>query len=489
MKYMDKSIKEIHNALINKEVTCDELINESLEISKKVQEECNAFVTILDKDKIITKKVTDNLLSCIPYGVKDNYSTKGILSTGSSNTLKDYIPFFDATAVKKLKDAGAIIVNKTVLDEFGMGGTGTTGHTGTVLNPWDHTRMCAGSSAGSACAVASGVYPYALGSDTGDSIRKPAAYCGIVGYKPTYGMISRYGLFPFASSLDTCGVLTRSVEDAAIVVDEMKGKDKNDMTSWDSSNINLYKSLNNNVKGKKICYIKEICDIDMYSNPSEELKEHINNFSNVLEKLKELGITVQEVSVDKNLLRAVSSTYMVISCAEATSNMSNLTGIIFGPRAEGNNYIEMMKNYRTKGFSPLIKRRFVIGSYVLQKENKDRYFYNAQRVRRLVVDKWNEIFKEYDAVILPVGTGPAKKLDNKAEILSDNYNILDEHLQIGNFGGFPSITIPDGFINNLPVGINITGKCYDDINVLNIAYALESKMNYKNQIAREVNHE
>lgn len=489
MKYMDKNIVEIHNALINGKITTKDLIDESLEMSKKVQEECNAFVTILEKDSIITKEITDNLLSGIPYGVKDNYSTKGILSTGSSNTLKDYVPFFDATAVKKLKEAGAVMINKTVLDEFGMGGTGTTGHTGTVLNPWDHTRMCAGSSSGSACAVASGVYPYALGSDTGDSIRKPAAYCGIVGYKPTYGMISRYGLFPFASSLDTCGVLTRSVEDAAIVVDEMKGIDKNDMTSWDSSNIKLYKSLNNNVKGKKICYIKEICDINMYQNPTEELKKHINNFNNVLEKCKELGMSVQEVSVDKNLLRAVSSAYMVISCAEATSNMSNLTGIIFGPRAEGNNYIEMMKNYRTKGFSPLIKRRFIIGSYVLQKENKDRYFYNAQRVRRLIVDKWNEIFKDYDAVILPVGTGPAKKFDNKEEILSDSYNILDEHLQIGNFGGFPSITIPDGFINELPVGINITGKCYDDSSVLNIAYAIQEKMNYKNQIAREVNHE
>ena len=173
--------------------------------------------------------MTDNLLSGIPYGVKDNYSTKGILSTGSSNTLKDYVPFFDATAIEKLNAAGAVKVNKTAMDEFGMGGTGTTGHTGIQLNPWDTTRICAGSSSGSAAAVAAGVYPYALGSDTGDSIRKPAAYCGIVGYKPTYGMISRYGLFPFASSLDHCGALARSVRDVAIVVDTMKGIDKNDM--------------------------------------------------------------------------------------------------------------------------------------------------------------------------------------------------------------------------------------------------------------------
>jgi len=370
-----------------------------------------------------------------------------------------------------------------------MGGTGTTAHTGVQRNPWDTTRMCAGSSSGSAAAVAAGVYPYALGSDTGDSIRKPAAYCGIVGYKPTYGMISRYGLFAFASSLDHCGVLTRSVKDAAIVVDTMKGKDINDMTTWDSSKIHLLDSCTGKVKGKKLCYIKEIVDRKRYKNASKELKEHLDNFYKVLDKARELGMTVDEVSVDEDLLKAQAAVYVVISCAEATSNMSNLTGIIFGPRGIGDNYIEMMKDHRTKGFSPLIKRRFVIGSYVLQKENQERYFKNAQRVRRLLVDRWKEIFQSYDAVILPVGTGGAKHLDGSLDIMNDNTNTtyLEEHLQIGNFGGFPSITIPDGFINKLPVGVNITGNCYDDENVLNIAYALESSMSYKGQIAKEEN--
>lgn len=484
MNYMNKGIKYIHNELINGKITSDDLVKESLEKSFLVQKNNNAFVTIVENAK--GKEVTDNLLSGIPFGVKDNYSTRGILSTGSSNTLKDYIPFFTATSIKNLEKAGAVIVNKTVLDEFGMGGTGTTGHTGIVTNPWDKTRMCAGSSSGSACAVAAGVYPFATGSDTGDSIRKPAAYCGIVGYKPTYGMISRYGLFPFASSLDHCGVLTRSVEDAAIVVDSMKGKDKNDMTTWDSSNVNLYESLSGEVKGKKLCYIKEICDID--DNSNSELVEHINNFKTVLDNVKKLGIDVEEVSVDKTLLNTISSVYTVISCAEATSNMSNLTGIVFGPRASGDNYIDMMKNYRTQGFSPLIKRRFIIGSYVLQAENKNRYFYNAQRVRRLLVDTWNKLFEKYDGVILPVGSGPAKKIVGSVNVLSKNSKLLEEHLQIGNFGGFPSITIPDGFINGLPVALNITGKCYDDENVLNIAYAIEGIMNYKDQISKEVNN-
>ena len=479
-----KNIKELHEDLLNKKITSKELVDESLKKCHSIQESTNSFVTIIDDAK--EREVTEELVSGIPFGVKDNFSTKDILSTGSSNTLKDYVPFFDATAVLNLKNKGAVPVTKTVMDELGMGGTGTTGHTGIVHNPWDTSRMTAGSSAGSAASVACGCYPFALGSDTGDSIRKPAAYCGIVGYKPTYGMISRYGLFPFACSLDTVGVLSRSVEDAAIAVDAMKGIDSKDMTSWDSSNINLYKSLNKDVKGKKLFYIKEIVDINNYENPSEELKRHLENFNKTIELCKNLGIEVKEESIDKKLLDAVSSVYVVISCAEATSNMSNLTGISFGPRGEGQTPFEIMKDHRTKGFSPLIKRRFVIGSYVLQKENQEKYFMNAKRVRRLIVDKMNEMFSKYDGLILPVGSGSAKYIENSKNKLSSSNSILEDHLQIGNFGGFPSITIPNGFVNNLPVGVNITGAVKDDINVLNIAYALESNMDYKNMIAKEV---
>ena len=467
---ISESIEVLHEKLKNGSITSDTLVKESLDKCHSIQEKTNAFVTIIDEAK--GKDITDELVSGIPFGIKDNFSTKDILSTGSSNTLKDYVPFFDATAVKNLKDKGAVPVSKTVMDELGMGGTGTTGHTGVVHNPWSLKRMTSGSSAGSAASVACGCYPFALGSDTGDSIRKPAAYCGTVGYKPTYGMISRYGLFPFACSLDTVGVLSRSVKDSAIAVDAMKGIDSKDMTSWDSSDIKLYDSITGDVKNKKLFYIKEIVDL--------------SNFNKTVELCKSLGMSVEEVSIDKNLLNAIPSVYVVISCAEATSNMSNLTGISFGPRGEGSSPREIMKDHRTKGFSPLIKRRFVIGSFVLQKENQEKYFINAKRVRRLIVDKMNELFDKYDALILPVGSGPAKYIEGSENNLSSSNSVLEDHLQIGNFGGFPSITIPNGFVNKLPVAVNITGRVKDDINVLNIAYALESKMEYKNQLAKEV---
>ncbi len=483
MNYMDLSIEELHDLLKNNKVTSKDLIKESLIKSHELQDKCNAFALILDDAK--ETPITDNYLSGIPYGIKDNYSTKDIESTGSSNTLKGYVPFFDATVIEKLNDAGAVATNKTAMDEFGMGGTGTTANTGIIRNPWDLKRMCAGSSSGSAAAVAYGVYPYALGSDTGDSIRKPAAYCGIVGYKPTYGMISRYGLFPFASSLDHCGVLTRNVRDAAIVVNNIKGLDNKDMTTWDSSKIDLLSHINDDITNKKLCYIKEIVDINNYSNPSKELKSHLKNFMDKIELIRSKGITIDEVSVDKQLLDAVASVYVIISCAEATSNMSNLTGIIYGPRGEGSNIYEMMKDHRTKGFSPLIKRRFVIGSYALQRENQERYFNNAKRVRRLIVDIWKDLFKKYDAVILPVGSGPAKYLDDSLNTLNESSTILEEHLQIGNFGGFPSITIPDGFIDDLPVGLNITSNTYEDEKLINIANYIENLMPYKNQIAKE----
>lgn len=472
-------LEELHNKLKNKELTSNELIEDTLKKSHEVQDKLNAFVTICDD---ATGSVNENILSGIPYVAKDNLSTKDILSTASSNTLKDYVPFFDATVIKRLKEKGAVLIGKSAMDELGMGGTGTTCHTGKVKNPWDITRITAGSSAGSAALVASGVVPYALGSDTGDSIRKPAAYCGIVGYKPTYGAISRFGLFPFASSLDHVGVLTRSVRDAAIIVDNVVGIDENDMTTIDLEP-NLTDNLNNDIKGKKIFYIKNLLD---NLSDNEETNKILEEFKNTLKHLEELGCTISGIHIDIKLLNAIFPTYICLSCAEATSNDSNLTGIIFGPRGDGENYIDMIKDHRTKGFSSLIKRRFVIGSYVLQKENQEKYFLNAKRVRRLITNKMNELFKEFDAMIMPASGKIAPKFENVNEEISGNEQVLENLMAIGNFGGYPSITIPNGIVNEMPIGVNITGNIMKDKDVLNIAYKLESTYDFKGQIAKEV---
>ncbi len=473
-------LEELHNKLMNNEITSNELVKKSLDESKCVQDTLNPFVTICEN--ATGNEVTDNILSGIPYVAKDNLSTKDVLSTASSKTLKDYIPYFDATVIKRLKKCGAVLVGKSAMDELGMGGTGTTAHTGVVRNPWDKTRITAGSSAGSAAIVASGVVPFALGSDTGDSVRKPAAYCGIVGYKPTYGAISRFGLFPFASSLDHVGVLTRSVRDAAIVVDNVLGIDENDMTSIDLEP-NLTNNLDNDIKGKKIFYIKNLLD---NLSETEETKKILKKFDETINHLEKLGCTVSGIDIDLKLLKAIFPTYISISCAEATSNDSNLTGIIFGPRGEGDNYIDMIKNHRTKGFSSLIKRRFVIGSFVLQKENQEKYFLNAKRVRRLITNKMNELFKDYDAMIMPASSKIAPKIELANELITGNEQILENLMAIGNFGGYPSITIPNGFVNNMPIGVNITGNIMCDKDVLNIANKLESTYDYKNQIAKEV---
>lgn len=492
MKYLDLTIEEMKKSLDSNETTSLELVKASLERANSLQEKYNSFVTITEDvalEAVSTlNEITDNPLKGIPCAIKDNFSTRDILTTASSNILKDYVPFFDATVVAKLKGVGAISIGKAVLDELAMGGTGTTGHTGAVKNPWNTKHLIGGSSAGSAASVASGIVPFALGSDTGDSIRKPAVYGGVVGFKPTYGLVSRFGLFPFACSLDHVGCFTRSVKDAALVIDAIKGKDKKDMTSLNSSNVNLYNSITGDIKGKKIFYIKEIVDRDNYINDMDDQLDYIlNNFNEMVEKVTALGATVEGVSVPRDILAALFPTYFTISCAEATSNNSNLTGIIFGPRGEGNSIQEIMFNARSKGFSELIKRRFIFGSYILQKENQERLFLNAGRIRRIIVDKMTELFNEYDAMILP-GAGsvaPTFKSEN-VDKLSDRYLLLENHMVIGNFGGFPSISVPCGFINDMPIGLSLTSGIKKDAELLNISYAVESLYNYKGQIAREV---
>ena len=484
MDYRHETILSLREKLDKGEVNSSELFNEANKLAHKYQDEYNSFVTIIDEKKEMINK---SLISGIPYALKDNFSTTGILTTGSSNILKDYVPVYDATVYRKLKESGAVLVGKTVLDELAMGGTGTTGHTGVVRNPWDKERLIGGSSAGSAASVALGIVPFSIGSDTGDSVRKPAAFGGIVGFKPTYGRISRYGLFAFASSLDHVAIFSRNVSDAAIVTDILKGEDPLDMTSLKDDKNKYLDTIDNDIKGKKLFYFKDICDIENYPDCDDILKETLNKFHESIEKAREAGFTVEEVEIDKRLLNAIYPTYMTISCAEATSNNSNLTGIQFGPRGEGSSINEIMFNARTVGFSELIKRRFILGSFILQKENQERLFLNAGRVRRLIVDKINELFKEYDGLIMPTSGGIAPKFGQMSDQLSDRYLILENHLAIGNFGGFPSISIPSGFVNSMPISINITGRVKDDGLVLNMAKKIEDVLGYKNMVAGDKN--
>lgn len=472
MSYID----ELRVKLSSGEKTSEDLFNESVNKAKNTQDKINAFVTIMGEYKY---EKSDSILDGIPYALKDNFSTSGILTTASSNILKDYVPVFDSTVYKKLKEKGAVLMGKTVLDELAMGGSGLTGHTGFVRNPWDTSRMAGGSSSGSAASVSAGIVPFSIGSDTGDSVRKPACFCGVVGFKPTYGRISRFGLFPFASSLDHVGVFARSVKDVAYVTDAIKGRDELDMTTLPNENFKYVDKIDEDIKGKKLFYIKEIV------NSASKDNEVISEFYKTLDKLKDSGVTISEVSFDKKILESLFPVYFIISCAEATSNNSNLTGFIFGNRQNGKTADEIMMNTRTNGFSEMIKRRFIIGSYILERENQEKLFLNAKRVRNMVVTRMNELFKEYDALILPTCAGIAPKIENQEEVdkLGEEYLILENHLVIGNFGGYPSITLPFGFVKNMPVGISLTCGQKEDAKCLNIANKLEEIVDVKNKVA------
>ncbi len=484
--YLDMTIEELHTLLVEKKVTPLTLTKEAIEKAKRDQN--NAFETICEKEALefastLVEPEVDNMFWGIPFVAKDNFSTKNILSTGSSNILKDYVPVFDATVITKLKDAKAVLIAKTTLDELAMGGSGVTGHLGTTYNPYDptHKYMVGGSSCGSASAMASGIIPFALGSDTGDSVRKPASYAGLVGFKPSWGRISRYGLFPFAASLDHVGYFTRSVKDAAYALELLAGHDDKDATSSYQKVEKYHEKLTGDIKNKKIAVLKEVVD----SVESEIIKE---TFNKSIDNLKNKGAIVDTISFPLNLLEAILPTYLVISCAEATSNNANLDGVKFGPRVGGEmTYQEVMIKARTQGFSELIKRRFVIGSFSLFKENQSELFFRAQRARRLIVDKINEVLKDYDAIYLPCVSNARNSFEGGgADKMSATYLIAENHMAIGNFGGLPSISLPIGLDNKFPFAANLTAKAFDEGNLLNIAYALEDTTSLKGITAERV---
>ena len=487
--YIGKTIEELHELLVSKKVTPLELAKEAIEEIKR--ENTNAIETLAEKEALefassLNEVEEDNVFWGIPFVAKDNFATKNILTTASSDILKDYIPCFDATVIAKLKEKKAVLIAKTTLDELAMGGTGTTGHKGVTYNPYDptHTYKIGGSSCGSASIVAQGIVPFSLGSDTGDSVRKPASYAGLVGMKPSWGRISRYGLFPFAPSLDHVAYFTRTVKDAALVLNVLAGEDlSHDATSSINAVPDYLKDLGKSINGKRIAYIKEL---------NEAIKDQpiLDGMNKIKDIFVSLGASVEEVSIDLRLLAAIYPTYMIISCAEATSNNANLDGIKFGPRiGEEKTYQEVMMKARTAGFSELIKRRFVIGSYSLFKDNQEELFLRAQKIRRIVVNKVNEILSSYDAIVTPCGgiiRNPFISNDNISDKLDQGTMAIENHLAMGNFAGLPSISIPMGLDDGFPFDVNIMTKAFTESECFNIAYALESKLDLKNIYAKKV---
>lgn len=454
-------------------------------LSEDAQKKLNAIVTFIDPSEQIeaVKKMDESLpLYGVPIAIKDNFNTKGIRTTASSRILDNYVPIYDATVIKKLKDAGAILFAKTSMDELGMGGTNLNAYTGKVNNPYDVNRISGGSSGGSAALVAEGVVPVAMGTDTGDSIRKPAAYCGIVGFKPTYGRISRYGVIPYASSLDHVGFFTTCIKDAARMLQVCAGRDDHDMTSSYEKIEEYEKNLNSDIRGKKIAILDNVMN-------SIEDQRIVDNFNEVIEKLEKRGAIVERVSMDETLLQTLLPVYLIIANAEACANHSNLDGVRFGMREEGHDLEEIMINSRTKGFSSAVRKRFVLGSYSLFVENQEKLFRKAQKVRRVIVDEYKKILEQYDCVIASAApTVAPHPEDSVGEKMSDTYLVAENFMVLGNMSGYPSLTLPSGFVEGLPIGINVTAKAFDEQNLLNICKAIEEETGLENHTAGG-NHE
>ena len=478
MKYLDLTIAEIHQALVDKKVTSLELVKECISRIKSDANnayEATNFEVALESASKIDVVESNEILKGIPYVAKDNYSTKDLETTASSNILQGYTPTFNAEVINKLNKAGAILVAKTTLDELAMGGTGLSGHKGPTTNPYDANRIIGGSSCGSCAAVAKCDAPFSLGSDTGDSVRKPAGYGGLVGMKPTWGRISRFGLFPFAPSLDTVAYFTRSVEDSAILTSVLAGQDDKDMSTSTKDVENYVKYLGKPNSEKRIGYFKSV--IDCIKDPVI-----IENFHKTIKALKDRGYSVENYDFSIDLLNALYPVYMVISCSEATSNDANLDGVKFGIKPSGNakTWEEYITDARTNGFSPLIKRRFVIGSFSLLAENQEELFRRAQKARRLIVEEMNKFFTINDYLLLPVSKSVAPLIKDSTDKWNPNPNFVDNHLALANFGGYPSLTVPVGYDEKLPFGINITGRHFEEGNVFALGQDIEEITGLKN---------
>ncbi len=433
----------------------------------------NAAVTIVENPE---ENTNDGVLAGIPVVLKDNVSTKGLRTTASSKILDNYVPVYDAEIVRRLKDAGAVIVAKASMDELGMGGTNRNAATGPAANPWNPAHITGGSSGGSAALIAAGTTPLAIGTDTGDSIRKPAAYCGVIGVKPTYGRISRYGIIPYASSLDTVGYFTRNIADAALALEVLAGRDDHDMTSSFLPVEKYAENLNGDLAGKTIGVFRTVSD--KIERP--EIKEA---FDALVEQIKNAGATVVDVEMPVNLMELIAPVYKTIANAEATANHSNLDGIRFGMREPGGSVDEVMTNSRTAGFSSYVRARFVIGSYTLFEENQDRLLRKAQKIRRLIVNAYAKLFEQCDVVLAPAAIDVAPLIEESSDVRFGNDNFADEHMQLANFAGYPSLTMPLGLADGLPFGINLTAPAFEEQKLFDTAAGVEKLIDWKEEPA------
>lgn len=479
MKLFEQPAHVLHDMLVNKEITSLELTQAVLARIDEVEGDVQAYLTITREEALAQAKAVDEkiakgeeiaFLEGIPGAIKDNICTKGIKTTCASKILQKFVPPYDATVMQKLEAQNPVVLGKTNLDEFAMGGSTENSAYHPTCNPWNTDCVPGGSSGGSAAAVAAGTAVWALGSDTGGSIRQPASFCGVVGMKPTYGRVSRYGLVAYASSLDQIGPITKDVTDCAHILNIIAGRDEMDSTSLDVQVPDFTKALVQDVKGLKIGLPKEY----FIKGMDPEVEAAVKNGVKELEKL---GAEVVEISLP-NTDYAIS-TYYLIAPAEAATNLARYDGVSYGERAEdAADLVEMMTKTRTQYLGEEVKRRIMIGNYALSAGYYDAYYLKALKVRRLVKEDYDKAFKDVDVIICPAAPSVAYKIGEKIA------NPLEMYLQDActvplNLAGLPGISVPCGYNKDkMPIGMQIIGKALDEETILRVAYTYEQSQSY-----------
>ena len=474
MELYELTVHELIEKLDKNEVTSEDIIKSYSKRIEEKEKDVEAFVTIttdkaLDESKSVNR--TKSKVAGIPIGLKDNLCTKGVKTTCSSKMLENFIAPYNATVVENLKNAGIISIGKMNMDEFAMGSSTEYSTFKTTKNPWNLSTVPGGSSGGSAAAVASDMVPWALGSDTGGSIRQPASLCGVVGLKPTYGLVSRYGLVAFASSLDQIGPITKDVTDSAILLNIIAGHDEKDSTSVDMPKKDYTKSLVKDVSKFTIGVPKEF----LGEGTNQEVRKSIEK---AIEKYKELGATVEECTLD--VANQSLATYYIIACAEASSNLGRFDGIRYGYRTENyNNLNDIFINSRSEAFGEEVKRRIILGTYVLSSGYYDAYYKKAQKVRTVIKQEFEKLFKKYDFLITPTSPTVAYKIGEKSNNPLEMY-LADLCTVSVNIAGLPGISIPCGVDSSgLPIGLQLIGHPFEEETILQAAYTYEQEIKFR----------